>query len=186
MSPDFVTDAEPEANTRRLLQEMWSDGRLEVADELISPSLRGRLAAFGEFAGPEGVKDIVSAYRNAFPDLRIEIEQMIVHGGVVVSRWRASGTHRGELLGLAPTEKKATITGITMDTWRDGRVVDTWTESDQLLLLQQLGVMPAPGTLGDRFGKRLQHLSVRTRRLRERGTSAARERLRGRGEAMRR
>ena len=154
-----------EQYTRRML-EAWNSGRLEVVDELISPAYRTRFAYLGEVRGPEGVKRVLTMYRDAFPDLRVDVDDLFVHEDKVVSRWTARGTHCGELIGLAPTERHAVITGMTIDRWQEGRCVESWSESDQLSLLQQIGAVPAPGTFGDRAGKSLQRLTVRTARLR--------------------
>lgn len=127
----------------------------------------------------------MAIYREAFPDLRIDVEDRFVHEDKVVSRWRAQGTHRGELMGLAPTERHGEITGMTIDRWADGRCIESWSESDHLSLLQQSGALPAPGTFGDRAGKQLQRLSVRTARLRRDGAARVRERVGRRALARR-
>jgi hypothetical protein len=70
---------------------------------------------------------------------------MLAEGDRVVTRWTARGTHRGELMGIPPTGKPVTMTGITINRLEGGKVVEDWTVFDQLGLLQQLGAIPAPG-----------------------------------------
>jgi predicted ester cyclase len=83
-------------------------------------------------------------YRTAFPDLRISIDEQIVEGETVVTRWTATGTNEGELMGMAATGKQATTAGINIDRVAGGKLVEGWGLFDQLGLLQQLGVVPLP------------------------------------------
>ena len=127
-----VPSLDPEAleqHTRRLLTEMWSGGRLELADAVVSPGYRGHFAQVDEARGPAGVKSLVSMYRTAFPDLHVEIDDLIVHGERVVTRWTATGTHRGELMGLAATQRHVEVSGITIDRWAHGFCIESWSES---------------------------------------------------------
>ena len=78
--------------------------------------------------------------------MRLTIEQQLAEGEYVTTRWSARGTHQGDLMGMAPTGKQATVTGITIDRIVDGRFVESWTNWDTLGLMQQLGVIPALAT----------------------------------------
>ena len=88
----------------------------------------------------------MTGYRTAFPDLRLTIEAQVSEGDLVVTRWKASGTHQGELFGIAPTGKQATVTGISLTRVSGGKIAEDWTNWDTLGLLQQLGAVPAPTT----------------------------------------
>ena len=83
-------------------------------------------------------------YRTAFPDMRITIEDQVAEGDKVVTRWTASGTHQGDLMGIDPTGRRATVTGITIDRISGGKVEETWTNFDAMGMMQQLGVIPSP------------------------------------------
>ncbi len=83
-------------------------------------------------------------YRKAFPDLRLTIDDQIAEGETVVTRWTATGTHEGELMGIPPTGKQATTTGININHVSGGKLVDGWGIFDQLGLLQQIGAVPVP------------------------------------------
>ena len=136
--------AEHEAAVRRFFEELWNEGRLEVADELIAPDAVNHDPAMPEEArGPEGARQQVSMYRAAFPDTRMTILDLFSSGDRVVTRWRAEGTHEGELMGLAPTGAKVTVEGIAIDRFEGGKVVESWNHWDNLGLLQQLGAIPA-------------------------------------------
>lgn len=163
-----------ESLARRLMTELWNRQRLEVADELISPDFRGQAGSYGELRGPAGVRELVTVYRTAFPDFMVDVEDLIVHDDIVVTRFRATGTHKGDLMGLAPTGRAATGRGITIDRWRNGQVVESWSESNMLEVLQQLKVLPEPGSTRDRLGKRLHRIAVAVPRLRNRAMNIAR------------
>lgn len=130
--------------SRRMVEEVFGAGRYELADELVAANAIGHDPALPQAAaGPEGVKEAARGYRAAFPDLRMTADDVLAQGDRVAVRWTARGTHRGELFGIAPTGKEATVTGITIDRWADGKIAESWTNWDTLGLLQQLGAVPA-------------------------------------------
>jgi len=135
------------ALSRRLMEEAFNAGNLDVVDELVATGFVNHDPAIPESTvGPEAAKANISGYRAAFPDLRIKVEDQIADGDRVVTRWSAKGTHQGELLGIPPTGKQSTVTGITIDLIVDGRIAESWTNWDTLGMLQQLGVVPALAT----------------------------------------
>lgn len=93
--------------------------------------------------GPEGVKQSVKMYLAAFPDLHFEIEQMLASGNYVTTRWRATGTHRGELMGIPPTHKRAVTHGCTVEEIKNGKIAREWIYWDTGNLLRQIGVLPS-------------------------------------------
>jgi steroid delta-isomerase-like uncharacterized protein len=97
----------------------------------------------GKVTGLEGGKQLVQIYRTAFPDLRITVNDQVAEGDKVVTRWTATGTHKGELMGIAPTGKQATVTGIDIERFQDGKLVENYTNYDMLGMLQQLGLAPS-------------------------------------------
>ena len=128
---------------RRAIDEVYNQGKLDVVDDLVSPDFVFH-ATSGDMHGPAGIKEYVATLRTAFPDLRITIEDQVAEGDRVVTRWSASGTHLGTFQGIPPTGKTATITGVDIDRLAGGRAVECWSNSDELGLLQQLGVVPVP------------------------------------------
>jgi steroid delta-isomerase-like uncharacterized protein len=132
---------------RRAIEEIYNAGKLEVVDELLAPDCVSYDVAMPEpLRGPDALKQQAQGYRSAFPDLRLTIDQQLAEGDSVCTRWTARGTHRGELFGIAATNREATTTGITIDKLRDGRIVESRTNWDALGLMQQLGAisMPSP------------------------------------------
>ena len=132
--------------SRRFFEEVFGQGKLNVLDELIAKdhvnSGPGTLP--GLPTGPEGTKQLVTVYRKAFPDLHFTIDEQIAEGDKVVTRWTAHGTHKGELVGIPATDKLATVTGLSVDKFVNGKIVNTWGIFDQFGMMQQLGVIPTP------------------------------------------
>ncbi len=135
------------AVVRRLFEEAFGKGNLAVLDEIVAPNqVNGDPGALpGMPSGPEGAKMLITNYRNAFPDLRFTIDEQVAEGNTVVTRWTAHGTHNGELAGLPATGKPATVVGMGIDRIENGKIVESWGLFDQFGMLQQLGVIPAPG-----------------------------------------
>jgi steroid delta-isomerase-like uncharacterized protein len=135
------------ALSRRLLEEAFNAGNIDVVDELVTTDVVNHDAALPEaMIGPDAAKASIRGYRTAFPDLRITIEEQIADDQGVATRWSAKGTQEGELMGMPATGKQATVTGITIDRIVDGRIAESWTNWDTLGMLQQLGVVPALAT----------------------------------------
>jgi steroid delta-isomerase-like uncharacterized protein len=93
--------------------------------------------------GPQGLAQFMSVYVAAFPDLRFEIQQQLTDGDFVITRWVATGTHRGVLMDLQPTNRRAVTHGCTVTQFRKGKSVHDWIYWDSGNLLRQLGVLPA-------------------------------------------
>ena len=138
------------AIARRFLEEVFGQGKLAVADEIVAPDHvdHGPGALPGMPPGPEGSKMLVMGYRNAFPDIHFKIDEQIAEGDKVVTRWTGHGTHKGELAGIPATGKSATVTGMGVDRIVNGKIVESWGIFDQFGMLQQFGVIPAPGQAG--------------------------------------
>jgi steroid delta-isomerase-like uncharacterized protein len=92
--------------------------------------------------GREAYGQAMQMYITAFPDIRFTVDQIFASGEVVVSRWTASGTHKGPLMGVPPTNRRAEVHGCTIAEFRDGVTLRTWGYWDTGHLLRQLGVVP--------------------------------------------
>jgi len=130
---------------RRRFEEAWNKGNLAVVDELSDANVVTQNPPGPPLQGTEALKQFVLMYRSALPDVQMTIEDQIADGDKVVTRWTARGTHKGELMGIPPTGKQTTVTGISFNRWANGKVVESWTNFDALGMMQQLGVVPAPG-----------------------------------------
>jgi predicted ester cyclase len=116
---------------RRLLDEVWGLGAIELIPELIAEEYVGHLA-IGDHYGPEGVRIEVSDYRRAFPDLSISIDHLIAEDDVVVRRFTLRGTHCHSLLGSQPSGGVRTLHGIAIDRLEDGLIVESWVQIDPI------------------------------------------------------
>ena len=130
--------------SRRVAEEIIGKGNLDLADEYFDPSYVGHDVASPEpVRGPDGIRQQAEGYRSAFPDLQITVEDQLAEGDTVATRWTARGTHDGELFGIGPTGKQATVSGITIDRYSGGKIVESWDNWDALGLMQQIGAVPA-------------------------------------------
>jgi steroid delta-isomerase-like uncharacterized protein len=131
------------AQSRRFFDEAFGQGKMEVINEIYDTHHvnRGPGSMPGLPDGPEGMRQYVSYYRNAFPDTHFTIDEQIAEGDRVVTRWTAHGTHKGELPGIPVTGKAATVSGMTVDRFANGKIVESWGLFDQMGMMQQLGAM---------------------------------------------
>jgi len=120
-------------------------GNWSAVEELVAADLVDHNPAPGQGPGFEGVKQVFSQFRAAFPDFAFTVEDMIAEGDKVVSRLTARGTHKGDFQGVPATGKQVMQTGIDIVRIAGGKAVERWGEFDNLGLLQQLGVVPTPG-----------------------------------------
>jgi steroid delta-isomerase-like uncharacterized protein len=137
---------ENKAIISRLLDDVWNGGEPAVADDLLAPDfVRHGPAMEGEARGPQGFRQLVATYRAVLPDLQVAAEGVTAEGDTVVTRWTVRGTHVGEFLGSAGTGRPVAARGVIIDRLAGGRIAEEWASFDSLSLVQQLGVIPAPG-----------------------------------------
>jgi steroid delta-isomerase-like uncharacterized protein len=127
-----MSSEQNKAVVRRVLEQAWSQGDMAVLDELIADQYVSHSAPPGSAPGREGVRQYVTLFRSAFPDLHASVDDVIAEGDLVVTRWTSSGTHQGELMGIPATGKRVTFSGITINRVSGGKVVEDWTNFDQL------------------------------------------------------
>lgn len=125
----------------RFFEEAFNCGNAHVIRELITPDHISHLPS-GDHYGPEGVRIDVLCFRTAFPDLHIEIEEVIEAPERVVYRFTARGTHDGPFMGVPASGRRVEIQGIGIDRISDGKTVERWLQYDSAGLLQQLGALP--------------------------------------------
>ncbi len=136
---------ENKAIVRREIEELFNrDGNLDAADEIYASNYVGHEPTTGDNRGIEGAKQFAAAYRDAFPDLQATIEDQIAEGDKVATRFRARGTHQGDLEGIAPTGNQIEITGIFISRIAEGKIAEDWSNFDALGMLQQIGAIPPP------------------------------------------
>ena len=136
---------ENKAIFRRIVEEGFNKGNLAIVDELVATN---HVNHTDNVHGPEEYKQFITMYRTAFPDLHMTIEDQIAEGDKVVNRWTSRGTHKGDLMGIPPTGKQTTVTGIYVARIIGGKIVEEWGNFDALGMMQQIGVVPPPGQAG--------------------------------------
>lgn len=130
----------------RVPLEILNEGRLELIDEIFAPDFVQHAAIPGFPPGRDGLRTFFTAYRAAFPDLKFALLQEVQEGDKHVVHVRASGTMKGDFMGMHATNKSATWEEMHLVRVRDDKIVEHWGLVDQLGMLQQLGVIPArPG-----------------------------------------
>ncbi len=101
-----------------------------------------------DIQGSEEAKQFVATFFGAFPDLNVTVEDEIAEGNEVVTRWTIRGTHQGELMGIAPTEKQIELKGITIHRIEGDKIAEEWESYDMMGFMQQLGVVDESGLGG--------------------------------------
>jgi steroid delta-isomerase-like uncharacterized protein len=136
---------ENKALTRRVLEEIFTEGNLDLADDLIAPDFVDHDSAMPEDVhGVEGFKEFVRMYRSAFPDIHVEVEDQVAEGDKVATRWRAGGTHEGEIAGVPATGNWVEITGMEISRISGGKIAEIWDNYDVMGMMQQIGAIPSP------------------------------------------
>ena len=129
---------------KRLFEEPWK-GNFDVIDEFVAPNYVGYDPAEPEpIRGPAGARENIEKYLAGFPGGGITVDDQIVDGDKVATRWTGRGTQTGEIAGIAPTGKEVTISGLTISRLEGDMVVEEWTTWDTLGMLIQLGAIPEP------------------------------------------
>ena len=137
MSDQYKTAAQ------NLIEKGFNQKDPSAFEAYFSPSLTDHALPPGLPEGLEGRRLFYSAFLSAFSDLQVQIEDVFSEGDKLVTRWSAQGTHDGELMGIPPTARKVSTSGIAIDRFENGQSVEHWEVFDQVGLMQQLGVIPS-------------------------------------------
>src|SRR5215210_1633400 len=129
---------------RRAFEEVYGNRNPDAADEIYAPDFVDHDPGTPEEMrrGPDGVKQQATMYGVAFPDIQMTVEEQVVEGDRVVTRWSAQGTHEGQLMGVPASGKQVTVSGITIARLADGKIQEEWSNWDGLGLMEQIGAMP--------------------------------------------
>ena len=142
-----MSTEEKKDKARRLMEEAFGQGKVEVVDEVLDPNFvcYDPNSEAGEVRGADTFKEEIGWFRNAFPDLTYTVDDQIAEDDKVITRWTARGTHQGEFFGVAPTGKWLQMSGIQIDCFDEsGRMVEAWPEYDLLGAMRQLGAVAEP------------------------------------------
>lgn len=133
---------ENKAILRRFYEEVFNRGNLAILDELGAPGFIDHNPSPGQAPGIEGVKQMFTAMRAAFPDMRVTVEDMLAEGDKVAAHTSFRATHRGEFMGIGPTGKEVTARVSDIVRFAEGKAVERWGVEDMSGLFQALGIPP--------------------------------------------
>ena len=126
----------------RFIEEAFNSGNFQVLREIVDPEHVSHLPT-GDHYGPEGVRIDIACFRSAFPDLHVDIDEVIPARDRVIYRFTAHGTHEAPFMGVPACHRRVSVTGIAIDRLRNGKTVERWVQYDSAGLLQQLGALPS-------------------------------------------
>jgi steroid delta-isomerase-like uncharacterized protein len=135
---------ENKALLRRIPEEIWSKGDMAAADAVLSSDFVNHNPAFGHPPTRDGYKQTVAAFRQAFPDLAMTVEDILAEDDKVTVRFRVIGTQHGTFGAFSASGRPVDFTGTGTARVQDGQIVELWVNGDLLGLLQQLGATITP------------------------------------------
>jgi steroid delta-isomerase-like uncharacterized protein len=133
---------------RRFWEEVFNNRNLDMIDDLVTTDYAYHGPAGQEIRGAEGLKQFLGMYFNAFPDMKVEIQDIFGEGEKIVSRVMGRGTHKGDLIGIPPTGKQVAIMVICTNRFEGGKIAEDWELFDMFGMMQQLGVIQQPAQAG--------------------------------------
>ena len=139
MSPE-----EQKNHARRWILDVWGAGNLSLIDELVSSDYVFHAPGMPEAQGRDGIRQLISMYRTAFPDMTNTLDEQVAEGDVVVSRGTTRGTHQAALGDIPATGQSITVPWIAISRFDSGRISSDYEVYDSLGLMQQLGLVPQP------------------------------------------
>lgn len=136
--------AENKRITRRFPDEVVTQGKVDVIDEICAPDIVDH-GPFGERHGLEQFKEDAAYLRAAFPDISVTVEDEVAEGDTVAYRVTVRGTHEGEFMGVEPTDRQFEIQNMVFFRVENGQIAERWVQPDMLGLMEQFGVVELPG-----------------------------------------
>lgn len=134
------------AAMRRIYDEVFNQGNVDVIDELLADDfMEHQELPPGIPQGKGAPRAYTTMFRSAFPDFHMAVEEMLQDGNKVITRVRVSGTHKGEFMGIPPTDNKFDVSAIDIVEFRDGQAIGHWGVMEEARMMEQLGVGGPPG-----------------------------------------
>lgn len=141
-------NSSPEENKQvvhKFVEECWNQGNVNKVSELLADQVRFHDPVFpGLNPGIQNIKNHIEGCRRAFPDLKFTIEDTIAERNEVVLHWTARGTHKGQFLGMQPTNRKATVDGTSIYRLENGKIAEEYANWNLATMMEQLGVVEVP------------------------------------------
>jgi steroid delta-isomerase-like uncharacterized protein len=144
MSAQNMQPTDNKQIVQRFIDECWNQGNLNTVSELLADDCRYHDPVFPSLtSGAENIKNHIQTCRNGFPDLMFTTDDTIAERNEVVIHWTGMGTHKGQFLGMPPTNKKATVTGTSIYRIEDGKIAEQWASWNLMSMMEQLGIAMA-------------------------------------------
>ena len=145
MPPPNTQPTDNRQIVQRFMDECWNQGNLNSVSELLADDCRHHDPVFPSLtSGAENIKNHIQTCRSGFPDLMFTIDDTIAERNEVVIHWTGTGTHKGQFLGMPPTNKKASVTGTSIFRIEGGKIVEEWANWNLMSMMEQLGIAMAP------------------------------------------
>jgi steroid delta-isomerase-like uncharacterized protein len=141
MSKGANMTASPDSLIRTWFEEVWNQGSEDAIDRLLAADGVAHGLPGADLKGPTDFKPFFRNFREAFPDIRIEVARTVTEGNMVAAHCRVTGTHKGHTMGKA-TGNRMEFWGMCIAHVRNGQIVEGWNSFDFLALYQQLGLLP--------------------------------------------
>lgn len=126
----------------RLYHSVWNERRFEFIEKVIAPThAMGDPTVSGGAVGPSAYRRQVERFMKGLPDLKVTVDDTVSEEDKLVVAWTVTGTHQGEFLGVPPTNKKVSFSGITINQIADGKIIESTVIWDGLGLLEQFGIV---------------------------------------------
>ena len=130
---------------RRYIEEAWNKGNVGIIDELMAEQYARYMGVGAPPLDREGQKQRILGFRRSFPDLRLEVEDMVADSDKVSFRLVLRGTHQGEFMHMPPTGNTIQVGAVDIARFEGGRIMEQWGQTDLLGLMQQIGAIPPSG-----------------------------------------
>lgn len=138
----MTTIEENKTLVRDFIGALFSEGDPRAVNDYLAEDFVNHDPPFGVSPDREGMRSAGAMFREVFPDWHSDLHLLVGENDIVVESFTASGTHRGEIMGVAPTGNTITLPGINIFRILDGRIVERWGRLDDLGFLRQLGLVP--------------------------------------------
>jgi steroid delta-isomerase-like uncharacterized protein len=141
------TDSNPISTNKeivhRYMDDCWNLGKLDELCELVADNCTHHDSVFPSLQpGADSLKRHIAMCRNGFPDCKFTIDDTIAERNEVVIHWTVTGTHKGQFLGMLPTDRKVAVTGTSIFRIEGGKITEQWADWNLMSMMEQLGVVP--------------------------------------------
>jgi len=125
----------------RWFEEIWNNQNESAIDDMFAEDGVGHGLGTEPIVGPENFKTFHRAFVSAYPDLKVHVEDTVVEGDKIATRCRVTGSHRGDGIGVPPTDRPVDFTGMVIVRVKDGKIVEAWNEFDFMKMYTQVGAL---------------------------------------------